>query len=827
MRKTEMTVNITSIKTVSDGVWQGDNPFDYAFPLLIVQTALVLAVSRSLAVLLKPLRQPKVIAEIIGGILLGPSALGRNQDYMHRIFPRWSLPILESVATIGLLFFLFLVGLELDLSSIRRSGKRAFAIAAAGISLPFILGIGVAFVLRKTIDGADKVGYAEYFVFMGVALSITAFPVLARILAELKLLTTRVGETAMAAAAFNDIVAWILLALAVALAGKGEDGGPHKSPLVSVWVLLSGVAFVIFMMVVIRPAMNWVAHRCSPEHDTVDEAYICLTLATVMVSGFITDLIGIHAIFGAFIFGLTIPKGDFAEKLIERIEDFVSGLLLPLYFASSGLKTDVTKISGGKAWGLLAMVITAACSGKIFGTFIVAVMCMIPVRESLTLGLLMNTKGLVELIVLNIGKEKKVLNDEVFAILVLMALFTTFITTPTVMAVYKPARSNGGARSASSGKKDEVRVLACVHGPGNISSLINLIESTRSVNKTRLKLYIMHLVELTERSSSIVMVQRVRRNGLPFVSRFNNRARAFHERVAVAFRAYAQMGQVVVRTTTAISALSTMHEDICHVAKEKRVPMVILPFHKRWIKTDGSDLIENVGHGWRGVNQRVLNNTQCSVAVLVDRGLGGESQQNLGPAVTAQKVCVIFFGGPDDRECLELGGRMVEHPAVHVTVLRFVEGNRTEQDSVGLKLALSKGREKYTFSTAIIHPEKQRERDEKAMDEFTRRWEGLVEYKEEKGTDVVESILAIGKSGEYDLIVVGKARYPTAMVARLADRQAEHAELGPVGDLLASSNHGILSSVLVIQQHEKADAEEADGASVLVARQNEEAANEV
>nr|XP_043631334.1 cation/H(+) antiporter 20 [Erigeron canadensis] len=818
-----MTVNITSIKTASDGVWQGDNPFDYAFPLLIVQTALVLAVSRSLAFLLKPLRQPKVIAEIVGGILLGPSALGRNQNYMHKIFPRWSTPILESVASIGLLFFLFLVGLELDLSSIRRSGKRAFAIAAAGISLPFILGIGVAFVLRKTIEGADKVGYAQYLVFMGVALSITAFPVLARILAELKLLTTRVGETAMAAAAFNDIVAWILLALAVALAGNGEEGGPHKSPLISVWVLLSGCAFVIFMMVVIKPAMNWVAHRCSPEHDTVDEAYICLTLATVMVSGFITDLIGIHSIFGAFIFGLTIPKGDFAEKLIERIEDFVSGLLLPLYFASSGLKTDVTKISGGKAWGLLALVITAACSGKILGTFVVAVLCMMPIRESITLGLLMNTKGLVELIVLNIGKEKKVLNDEVFAILVLMALFTTFITTPAVMAVYKPARNRSG-KGSTSGKKSGLRVLACVHGPGNISSLINLIESTRSVNKTQLKLYILHLVELTERSSSIVMVQRFRKNGLPFVNRFNYRVRAFHERVAVAFRAYGQMGQVVVRTTTAISALTTMHEDICHVAKEKRVPMIILPFHKRWIKTDGPDVVENVGHGWRGVNQRVLMNAECSVAILVDRGLGDESQQTLGPAATiVQKVCVMFFGGPDDRECLELAGRMVEHPAVNVTILRFVEENNEQHNGVGLKPAPSKGREKYTFSTAIIHPDIEKERDEKAIDDFQRKWEGMVEYKEDKVSNITESILTMGKSGEYQLIVVGKARVPTSTVARLADRQPEHAELGPVGDLLASSNNGVVSSVLVIQQHDKVESEEV---TVSLAN-NEEMANEV
>ena len=154
--------------------------------------------------------------------------------------------------------------------------------------------------------------------------------------------------------------------------------------------------------------MNWVAQKCSSEHDFLHEAYICLTLLGVMISGFMTDLIGIHAIFGAFVFGLTIPKGgDFATRVIKRIEDFVSGLLLPLYFASSGLKTNVTKIHGAEAWGLLVLVISTACAGKILGTFVVAMLCMIPVRESLALGVLMNTKGLVELIVLNIGKRRR------------------------------------------------------------------------------------------------------------------------------------------------------------------------------------------------------------------------------------------------------------------------------------------------------------------------------------------------------------------------------------------------------------------------------------
>ncbi|XP_061341477.1 cation/H(+) antiporter 20 isoform X2 [Gastrolobium bilobum] len=788
-----MPVNITSILTSSNGVWQGDNPLDYAFPLLIVQITLVLIVTRFLAFLFKPLRQPKVIAEIVGGILLGPSALGRNQSYMHRIFPSWSTPILESVANIGLLFFLFLVGLELDLNSIRRSGRRAFTIAAVGISLPFICGIGVAVILRKTIDGADKVGFAQFLVFMGVALSITAFPVLARILAELKLLTTTIGETAMAAAAFNDVAAWILLALAVAISGDGS-GGNHKSPLISVWVLLCGVAFVIFMMVVIRPVMKRVGQRCSLEHEAVDEAYICLTLAGVMVSGFMTDMIGIHAIFGAFVFGLTIPKGgNFAERLIERIEDFVLGLLLPLYFASSGLKTDVTKIHGGEAWGLLFLVISTACAGKILGTFVVALMCMIPARESLTLGVLMNTKGLVELIVLNIGKEKKVLNDEIFAILVLMALLTTFITTPAVMAMYKPARGIiakthrklGDLSSASNhGVVDELRVLACVHGPGNVPSIIALIESTRSTKKSLLKVFIMHLVELTERSSSIILARRARKNGFPFFNRF--RGGEWHDRLAGAFQAYSQLGRVTVRPTTAISSLSTMHDDICHVAEEKRVTMIILPFHKQWrmMEVDGDsgshEVSENVGHGWRVVNQKVLKNAPCSVAVLVDRGYGNtDGPNNPGPNNTVtQRVCIVFFGGPDDREALELGKKMAEHPAVKVTVVRFVEKDGLNSKSIEL--------------------------DEKAMGEFRSKWDGMVEYIEKVSGNVVEEVLGTGRSGDYDLIIVGKGRFPSSMVAELAERQAEHAELGPIGDVLTSSGQGVVSSVLVIQQHDVA-----------------------
>eukprot|EP00253_Pinus_taeda_P010695 PITA_10695 len=786
------------MKTTSDGALQGDNPLNYAFPLLIVQICVVLLVTRTLALLLKPMRQPRVIAEIIGGILLGPSLLGRNESYMHTIFPKSSTPVLETVADIGLLFFLFLVGLELDFHAIKRTGRKALAIAAAGISLPFVAGIGVAYVLRATI--CKGVAYGQFLVFMGVSLSITAFPVLARILAELKLLTTDVGQMAMAAAAVNDVVAWVLLALAVALSGT------DKSPLISIYVLLCGIGFVVFMFLVVKPIMTRIGHR-SPDNEPVSETYVCITLAGVLAAGFATDAIGIHAIFGGFVFGLTIPKdGPFAGMLIEKIEDFVSGLLLPLYFASSGLKTNVATISGSTTWGLLVLVIVTACAGKILGTFVVAIAHRVPCREAMTLGFLMNTKGLVELIVLNIGKDKKVLNDEVFAILVLMALFTTFITTPLVTAIYKPARKATPYKHRKIQREkpeDELRILACLHSTRSITAMINLIEASRGIRKPALRLYIMHLVELSERSSAIMMVHKARKNGLPFC----NHNRSQEHQVAVAFEAYGQLSKVTVKRMTAISAFHDMHEDICKIADEKRITMIILPFHK-YPRVDG--VLESLNPGFNTVNQMVLEHAPCSVGILVDRGrLGGQSQ--LAPSKVDHHVAVLFFGGPDDREALVFGRRMAEHPGIKLTVIRFLPAGEFEHTAIDLPSLATREPETDPKVYRMKREQEEKKVDDEAFQVINNdvscmnNMGGSIVYEErETNSNTVESVLAIRQSNEYHMFLVGRGRFPSYLVADLAARSAEYPELGPIGDLLAtpSSTIPMSASILVIQQHD-------------------------
>nr|CAB3465407.1 unnamed protein product [Digitaria exilis] len=442
-----------TVKMASDGLWQGENPLDFALPLLAVQIAVILARTHvpnrigGTAFDLPPsfvfLVPIDFLILLDGWHLAGPVGLGRWPAFRRTVFPPWSSPALDTVSGLGLLLFLLLVGLELDFRAVRRVAPRAVAVAAAGIVPPLLAAPGLVPLLRLPHHHHAAGGFLPLCVFVGAALSVTALPVLACILKELGLLATQLGETAMAAAAVNDVFAWALLALALSVSGGGATAGPRGHNLAPVYILASVLAFVAFMLCVLRPLMARLARRAASPPLSSSSWSIsgaAVVVACALLAGAATDAIGVHPVLGAFVFGLCVPReGGVAGRAGEAVAPLVTGLMLPLYFASSGLRTDIDAVHGAAAWGMVALVVAVAFLGKFGGTFAVAAWRGMSRREAAALGVAMSAKGLVELIVLNIGKERKVLDDTTFAIFVIMALTTTVLATPFMTALYRSA----------------------------------------------------------------------------------------------------------------------------------------------------------------------------------------------------------------------------------------------------------------------------------------------------------------------------------------------------------------------------------------------------
>ncbi|KAJ1959415.1 hypothetical protein GGI12_004349 [Dipsacomyces acuminosporus] len=454
----------------------GRNPVAYSTSdpliLFIVQLLVIVCICRFLHVFLKKINQPSVIAEIIGGILLGPTVLGRWKAFSTNVFPPQSLTNLNLVANFGLVLFLFMVGLELDPRVLKRNLHRSVAISVAGMILPFALGIATSYALYHILDGTGK--FVNFLLFCGVAMAITAFPVLARILTEQNLLKTTVGSIAISAAAIDDVVSWCLLALVVALTN-------NASGLSALWVFLVGAAWSLFILFVVKPIYIWYLRRngCLVGREP-SQMVLFVTFMMVLISAFFTDAIGIHAIFGGFLIGVIVPHdGGFAIKVTEKIEDVVQIFFLPIYFALSGLKTNLSDLNDGKTWGLLILICVVAFVGKIVGCSVAAKFSNFTWRESVTIGFLMNCKGLVELIVLNIGLQAGVINTKVFTMMVVKALVTTFVTTPAVVWLYPPKYQRRLEEAGGKEDDDAQSAITRRHGPEAGSPMHLLIVLSR------------------------------------------------------------------------------------------------------------------------------------------------------------------------------------------------------------------------------------------------------------------------------------------------------------------------------------------------------------
>jgi Kef-type K+ transport system membrane component KefB len=385
---------------------------------VLLALAAVLLAGRLLGKAFAHVGQPPVIGEVVAGILLGPSLLGA--EWSAWLLPPEAAPYLGVIAQLGVVLYMFLVGLELNAGSLRAQARATVSVALASMVVPFVGGAVLALYLYPRLSSSD-VPFTSFALFMGVATAITAFPVLARILSDRKMTRTELGSLALGIAAIGDVTAWCLLAFVVGVAHARIDGAVRVAGL--------SLAFVLAMLVAVRPAAGWLVRRA--EGRPVTPGVVSWVLLAVLLSALATEAIGIHAIFGAFLLGAVMPhEGSLARELTGKLEDVVVVLLLPAFFAYTGMRTRIGLVAGAQAWLLCGLIVLVATLGKFGGTLLAARLTGLDWRTAASLGVLMNTRGLMELIVLNIGLDLGVISPALFAMMVLMALATTLATTP-------------------------------------------------------------------------------------------------------------------------------------------------------------------------------------------------------------------------------------------------------------------------------------------------------------------------------------------------------------------------------------------------------------
>lgn len=460
------------VKTSSGSTWDSfkesfQTNLHHPLALLLAQIVTIILAARLLGWVCIKIKQPTVIGEMIAGIILGPSLLGMYfPEFSASLFPKESLGNLQFLSQIGLILFMYIVGMELDLSVLRKKAHDAVVISHASIIIPFALGIGLSYFIYQEF-APDGVQFLSFALFIAIAMSITAFPVLARIVQERNLQKTKLGTIVITCAAADDITAWCILAAVIAIVKAGSFTS-------SIYVILMAIGYVFLMIKIVRPFLKRIGDLQAAK-STINKPIVAIFFLTLIISSYATEVIGIHALFGAFMAGAIMPENaKFRTLFIDKIEDVALVLLLPLFFVFTGLRTQIGLLNEGHLWVTAGAIITVAVVGKFIGSALAAKFLGINWKESLTIGALMNTRGLMELIVLNIGYDLGVLSPEIFAMMVIMALFTTFMTGPALDFINYLFKSKTDKDAAENLNDSKYRVLLSFDNPEAGSTLLKL-----------------------------------------------------------------------------------------------------------------------------------------------------------------------------------------------------------------------------------------------------------------------------------------------------------------------------------------------------------------
>ncbi|KAG9441184.1 hypothetical protein H6P81_017038 [Aristolochia fimbriata] len=745
----------------------------FDLPLLLLQIITFICITCFLRFIFKPFKQPMIVSEIIAGIIMGPTLLGSYEEFHTLIFPTQGQILSDTLAWIGIIYYLYVEGLKQDIRSVTQATKKELVICFIGMLSSFSL--TTLIVITTKPFQPDHIKALGLLKFIPGAMAITNFAVVQPIVAELGLSNYELGRLSMSLSVLNNA-----MGLLIGLVNQTIRWS-RRGKMYGVYTLSSNCAMYVFMLAVARPAtkrvVRWVPVGTRP-NPTLVFAFLLLPL----VVGAISDMIGSTLFQATLLLGTLIPPGPpLGSVLVEKIEAVVRFFLLPLFFIVNGRKISLFEIPGWSNLGFMLLVSFSSCLGKFLGTMFTALYYHTPYQESVTLGLIMCFKGIVELLVFSGWMHFQVIDTPTLASLELASIAMTAITTPLVRHLVRRSTrmlfTCNGRSIEQSRPNTEFRLIMCVYNEDNVPTLLNLLNASSNSTKMNCPIYlcVLHLVELIGRGAPILTAHKKHhRDGssrdttgleYPIFRAFENLAKG-------------SGGFLLLNLFTSISPHKTMHQDVCTLATDKNACLVIVPLYKQASYGEASVKYR----ASRLIARNILYEAPCSVGVLFDRSnMGRHVPKWTTTGEFTFRVGIVFLGGADDREALCYASRMVDNPGVSLMVLHC--------------LAPYSG----------LDHQKERLLDEELMGEFKLKamQQDNVVYREEtvvNGEEMVSSIHSMGS--DFDLMVVGRRHPVHFLIMDALTDWSECVELGVIGDFFASPDFANLggASVLSIQQ---------------------------
>ncbi|KAK8492614.1 hypothetical protein V6N11_030836 [Hibiscus sabdariffa] len=787
-------------KTVSPGLpallldkRRKNDIMDYSAPRLQLQTVLFYVLTQATHILLKNLGLPLFVSQILvspclpsidnnffsasnarvcryfflmqAGLILRLLNFGDNR-YLFNCSDD-SIMVLGAIGGLGFLFFLFLSGVKMDVSLTFKSGTKAVYIGFFTVLVPLL----ACLITNKVFYPEDNFFNTNKF-FLAVSYAGTSFPVIHNLLSELKILNSKLGRLGLSAALIGDMVTLVLTICSLWMKAQGEVGTKRVLQDIG-WAIL----FLVIVVFVLRPGIKWMVKHI-PETSQKKDICFYLVILAFMLSPLITKQFHLHAKFGPFILGLVVPDGPpLGSALVEKLDPIISGFFLPIFATTCGLRVDPKSFKKDNTFRInqsIGPVVTLVVK---FGVSLaLALFCKMPMRDSLALAFVMISKGIVEIGYYSNMFDSMVISKPLYAFMIYMSILIATIVPILVKWLYDPSRKYlcFNKRTIMNSKPNqELQVLGCVHVPGNVNSIINLLNVCCPTRESSLALDVLHLVKLSGRATPLFIAHQKHE--------LMTSDDLYSENVIIAFEQFQRHNPKVVSLNvfTAVSPPNLMYEDICSLAIDHSTCFILLPFHRRWYM-DGS--IESEDQTIRSLNRNILEMAPCSVGILVEgrRKLSCSTFRDTSSSQShsSYNIAMIFMGGKDDWEALALAKRISQDKSVSLTIIHLKAKN-----NIGTILG---------------------ENDRALDDEMLSGIKGIT-YLEEQvsdGPETLDFLRSIMK--DYQLFIVGRRFKCEDPQTSGLKQWCEFEEIGIVGDLLSSSDFiGNCSVLIVQQQHQR------------------------